>query len=116
MYRQMIIKGEEGRIWEAADCFIRRDSSVSVVTDLLDGWQRNLFRFPGDFLFPKHPYLLWGPLSLSGDYRASFSVGAGGISLGVNLTHHFRLVSMLRMRGGIFMHPAPMCLHGMMPN
>ena len=43
MYLQMIKNSEEGRMWEAADCLIRRDSSVSVLTSLLDRWQRNCF-------------------------------------------------------------------------
>ena len=49
IYRQMIINSEEGRMWEVADCFIRRDSSVSVVTSLLNGWQRNRASIPRIF-------------------------------------------------------------------
>jgi hypothetical protein len=49
MYRQMIINSEEGRMWEVADCFIRRNSSVSVVTSLLDGWQTNRGSIPRRF-------------------------------------------------------------------
>jgi len=67
-----------------------------------------LFRFPGDFYFGNVH-------TCCEDHRASFSVGAGIIFPGVKLTHHNRLVPMLRMRGDIFM-PPPMCLHGMMLN
>jgi hypothetical protein len=36
-------------MWEAANCFIRRDISVSVVTSLLDGWQKNRVSIPRIF-------------------------------------------------------------------
>ena len=42
-------------MWEAADCFIRRDSSVSVVTSLLDGWQRNRVSIPRRFFISETP-------------------------------------------------------------
>ena len=44
-YSQMIINSEEGTVWEAAACFIRRDSSVSVVTSL----RRNRVSIPKRF-------------------------------------------------------------------
>jgi len=99
-------------MWEVADCFIRRDSSVSVVTSLLDGRQRNPVSIPWIFFF-----YFRDVHTCCEDHRASFSVGAGVISPGVKLTHHIRLVPTLRMRGVIFMHPpSPTCLHGMMLN